>query len=108
GVDELGALLEQRVTAARLRRMNRAWNREDVLALFSGLPGRDQRARFQCRLHHQSALAQTCDDPVAFREVGRQGWGTQWVFADQKPALCDAPGKFQVLARINPVQSGAD
>ena len=56
-VDQLGALLDQRVAAARLRRMDRAGNREHVAPGLDRQPGGDQRARLQRRLDHQRAAA---------------------------------------------------
>ena len=43
-VDQLGALLQQGVAAARLRRVDRAGNREHLAAGLGGQPGGDQRA----------------------------------------------------------------
>ena len=64
-VDQLGALLDQRVAAARLRRMDRAGDREHVAAGLGGQPRGDQRARLQRRLDHQRAARQPGDDAVA-------------------------------------------
>src|SRR5262249_62069920 len=53
-LDELRALLEQRMTALRERRVDRAGDRKDVAALVRGEPRRDEPAASECRLddHH--------------------------------------------------------
>ena len=83
-VDQLGALLDERVAAARLRRVDRARDREDVAAGLEREPRRDQRARLHGRLDDQRAARQRRDDAVPDREVLRQRRRADRELADQE------------------------
>ena len=107
-LDQLGALLDQRVAAARLRRMNGAGNRKDFLALLGRQPRGDERARLQRRLNHQRAPAQTGNDAVALGKVGRQRRRAQGKLADEQALQGNAVRQLQVFFGVDPVQSGAD
>ena len=88
--------------------MDGARNGEDVLALFGRQPRRDQRAGLERRLHHQHALRQAGNNPVALGKVGVERRRTERKFADQEALLRDSVRQFEVLFGVDPVQSGAD
>jgi hypothetical protein len=53
--DQFGALLDQFVTAAGDRGMNRTGNRKNFAALFGSEAGGDQRTALRCRFDDQHA-----------------------------------------------------
>ena len=83
-VDQLGALLDERVAAARLRRVDRAGDREDVAAGLERQPRRDQRARLHGGLDDERAARERRDDAVPDREVLRQRRRADRELADQE------------------------
>ncbi len=96
------------MTAARLRRMDGTGNGEHVPPQVHCQAGGDERARLQGRLHHQRALPERSDEPVAFGKVGRHRRGAQRVFAEQHPTGRYAVGQRFVPRGVHPVQPGAD
>ena len=107
-LDQLGALADQRMAAARLRRMDRAGNGEHLLALLGRQPGGDQRARLQRRLHHQRAARERRDDAVALREVLVERRRAERELAHDQAACRDAVRQVAVPGRVDAVQSRAD
>ncbi|VWX59772.1 hypothetical protein VARIO8X_20015 [Burkholderiales bacterium 8X] len=107
-LDQLGALPDQRMAAARLRRVDRPGDGEDLAAEFGRKSGGDKRPRLQGRLDHQRAPREPGNDPVALREVLVEGWRAEGELAHDQAAIGNAVGHRAVLGRVDAVEAGAD
>ena len=107
-LDELGALLDQRVAAFRERRVDRAGQRKDFAPLLVGKPRRDLRAALQRGFDHQAAAAHAADDTIAAREVARNRRGAECKFRDQRTLCCELMREIAIACRIDDIYSGTD
>ena len=97
------------MAAARLRRVDRARDREDLAAGLGRQARRDQRSGPQRRLDDQRAARQAGDDAVADRKVLRQRRHADRELADDRcrRQRCDARERA-MPRRIDAVEPGAD
>ena len=86
-LDELRALADQRVAAARERIVNRARNRKHLAAVVERTACRDQRAAAPRRLHDQRAERKPGDDAIASRKVRPSDRGTDGDLGHQRAPI---------------------
>jgi len=108
GLDQLRALADQPMAAARKRCVDRAGNREHVSPGFGSEPRSDQRTRLQRGLDDQRAACEPGDDAVAAREVVAERRRAERQLADEGAVRGDAMRQVEVAARIDPVEPRAD
>ncbi|MNK81128.1 hypothetical protein D3C87_1008680 [compost metagenome] len=96
------------MAAARLRRVDRARDREHFLALLRREPRGDERARRQRSLDHQRAARQARDEAVALGKVLRERRRAQRQLAHDQPLQRDAVRQVAVPRGVHAVQAGAD
>src|SRR4026209_1780553 len=94
--DELCALADQAMTAARQRAVDRTGNGEDLASLLGCQPRRDQRAARERRPHGQPA-----DDAIATRKVLRQRRNAGGKLRDKCASRRDLARERRVLRRID-------
>src|SRR6188508_115328 len=99
--DELCALADQAMTAARQRAVDRAGNGEDLASLLGCQPRRDQRAARERRLHDQRPHREPADDAIATRKVLRQRRNAGGKLRDECASRRDLARERRVLRRID-------
>jgi len=105
---QLCALPDQRMAAARQRRMDGTGNGEYLAPKLRRQPCGNQRATLFGRFDHQHALRQPGHNAVALWKVIRQRFGSQRILGHQRPAIFhDAMRQLQIGRRIHDVQPGA-
>src|SRR3954469_17950225 len=97
------ALADQVMAATRQRRLDRAGYCINVAPLLGCKPRGDQRTGLRRCLDDERAARQAADDAVAAREIRRQRWRSQRIFADDATEFGDAVRKAMIACRIDDV-----
>src|SRR5882672_1741048 len=105
---ELGALLDQRVTALGERRVNRAGNGKHFPALLSSEARRDERAAIRRGLHYQAAEREAADQAVAAWKMGGEWTRAEREFGHQRATIGEFVRQCAMAGGVDDIYAGSE
>ena len=110
-MDQMSTLLDQPVRAGAFRRIDSAWNSEDLAPLIQSQAGSYQRARFFGGLNHHYTTCQPTDDTISRRETESLRRSTYRILRQKQAVVANIPKQSCMRSRIdhiNPATKDGD